>query len=119
MAETIRAGIEAVPRGQTEAARSLGMSKTRTMFTIILPQAFRIIIPPLTNELVLLIKDTSLFFVLGSTPGSKELTKFSRDFMNSTKNATPLTVAAIVYLIITLPLTFLVRRLERSAARAR
>lgn len=119
MAETIRAGVEAVPKGQTEAARSLGMSQTRTMFTIILPQAFRIIIPPLTNELVLLIKDTSLFFVLGSTPDTKELTKFARDFLNSTKNATPLTVVAIVYLIITIPLTFMVRRLEKSAARAR
>lgn len=119
MAETIRAGIEAVPKGQIEAARSLGMSQTRTMFTITLPQAFRIIIPPLTNEMVLLIKDTSLFFVLGSTPGTKELTKFARDFLNSTKNATPLTVAAIVYLIITLPLTYMVRRLEKSAARAR
>ena len=119
MAETIRAGIEAVPKGQTEAARSLGMSQTRTMFTIILPQAFRIIIPPLTNELVLLIKDTSLFFILGSTPGTKELTKFARDFMNAERNATPLTVVAILYLLITLPLTFLVRRLERSAAKAR
>lgn len=119
MAETIRAGIEAVPRGQTEAARSIGMSQTRTMFTIVLPQAFRIIIPPLTNELVLLIKDTSLFFILGSTPGSKELTKFARDFMTSSRNATPLTVAAVLYLLITLPLTFLVRRLERSAAKSR
>jgi len=119
MAETIRAGIEAVPKGQVEAARSLGMSKTRTMFTIVLPQAFRIIIPPLTNELVLLIKDTSLFFILGTTPQTKELTKFARDFMSTSRNATPLTVVAIIYLIITLPLTFLVRRLERSAARAR
>lgn len=119
MAETIRAGIEAVPKGQAEAARSLGMSQSRTMFTIILPQAFRIIIPPLTNELVLLIKDTSLFFILGSTPGTKELTKFARDFMNAERNATPLTVVAVLYLLITLPLTFLVRRLERSAAKAR
>lgn len=119
MAETIRAGIEAVPPGQAEAARSIGMSPMRTMFTIVLPQAFRIIIPPLTNELVLLIKDTSLFFVLGSTPFTKELTKFSRDFMTSSRNATPLTVAAILYLLITLPLTFLVRRLERSAAKSR
>ncbi len=119
MAETIRAGIEAVPKGQTEAARSIGMSSSRTMFSIILPQAFRIIIPPLTNELVLLIKDTSLFFVLGSTPATKELTKFSRDFMTSARNATPLTVAAIVYLLITLPLTYVVRRLERSAAKGR
>jgi polar amino acid transport system permease protein len=119
MAETIRAGIEAVPRGQVEAARSLGMSRTRTMFSIVLPQAFRIIIPPLTNEMVLLIKDTSLFFVLGTTPMTKELTKFARDFMIDIRNATPLTVAAIVYLVITLPLTYLVRRLERRAAVSR
>jgi len=119
MAETIRAGIEAVPKGQAEAARSIGMSRFQTMVTIILPQAFRIIIPPLTNELVLLIKDTSLFFILGSTPMSKELTKFSRDFMSFERNPTPLTVAAIMYLLITLPLTFLVRRLEKSAAKAK
>jgi polar amino acid transport system permease protein len=119
MAETIRAGIEAVPRGQREAARSLGMSANRTMFTIVLPQAFRIVIPPLTNEMVLLIKDTSLFFVLGTTPLTKELTKFARDFMVEIRNATPLTVAALVYLAITLPLTWLVRRLEKRAAVSR
>lgn len=119
MAETIRAGVEAVPKGQTEAARSLGMSKNRTMFTIVLPQAFRIIIPPLTNELVLLIKDTSLFFVLGTTPQTKELTKFARDFMVSSRNATPLMVVAMAYLVITLPLTYLVRRMERNAGKSR
>ena len=116
MAETIRAGIQAVPHGQTEAARSLGMTPGTAMLYITLPQAFRIIIPPLTNELVLLIKDTSLFFVLGSTPTSKELTKFARDFMTESRNATPLIVVSIVYLIITLPLTYLVRRLESKAA---
>jgi len=114
MAETIRAGIQAVPRGQLEAARSLGMSSGTAMTYIILPQAFRIIIPPLTNEMVLLIKDTSLLFVLGTTPVTKELTKFARDFMNTNQNATPLTVVALVYLAITLPLTFLVRKLERK-----
>jgi polar amino acid transport system permease protein len=119
MAETIRAGIEAVPRGQMEAARSLGMSSGTAMARIVLPQAFRIIIPPLTNELVLLIKDTSLFFVLGSTIVSKELTKFGRDFMNTKFNGTPLVVIALVYLIITLPLTRLVAQLEKRAARAR
>ena len=119
MAETIRAGVLAVPRGQTEAARSLGMSSSRALGSIVLPQAFRIIIPPLTNEFVLLIKDTSLLFVLGTTPLTKELTKFARDFMTTTRNATPLTVAAIVYLLITLPLTYLVRRLERRAAVSR
>ncbi len=119
MAETIRAGIEAVPRGQMEAARSLGMSQSRAMVSIVLPQAFRIIIPPLTNELVLLIKDTSLFFVLGATPFTRELTSFSRYVLSLRRNGTPLTVIAVVYLIITLPLTALVRRLERRTARAR
>jgi len=115
MAETIRAGIEAVPSGQMEAARSLGMSRGTAMAYIILPQAFRIIIPPLTNELVLLIKDTSLLFVIGTTTASKELTKFARDFMTNTQNATPLAVVAAVYLLITLPLTWVVRKLEKSA----
>ena len=81
------------------------MSQTRTMFTIILPQAFRIIIPPLTNELVLLIKDTR-FLHLGLHAGHERTTKFARDFMNAERNATPLTVVAILYLLITLPLTF-------------
>lgn len=119
MAETIRAGIEAVPRGQMEAARSLGMSRGTAMAFIVLPQAFRVIIPPLTNELVLLIKDTSLFFVLGTTVVTKELTKFGRDLMNTTFNGTPLIVIALVYLIITLPMTRLVAQLEKRAARAR
>ena len=119
MAETIRAGIQAVPRGQMEAARSLGMSASTAMTYIILPQAFRIIIPPLTNELVLLIKDTSLLFVVGTTPVSKELTKFGRDFMNLNANATPLAVIALVYLIITLPMTSLVRQLEKKAGKGR
>jgi len=119
MAETIRAGIEAVPRGQMEAARSLGMSRATAMAFIVLPQAFRVIIPPLTNELVLLIKDTSLFFVLGTTVVTKELTKFGRDLMNTTFNGTPLIVIALVYLIITLPMTRLVAQLEKRAARAR
>lgn len=114
MAETIRSGIQAVPKGQMEAAQSLGLSWTKAMRFIVLPQALRITIPPLTNELVLLIKDTSLLFVVGTTPATKELTKFGRDFMTTTINATPLTVIAFVYLLITLPLTFLVRRLEKS-----
>lgn len=119
MAETIRAGIEAVPNGQSEAARSLGMRPGHAMFSIVLPQAFRIIIPPLTNEFVLLIKDTSLLFVVGTTPLTRELTKYSRDVVTEQRNATPFIVAAFIYLVITLPLTFLVRRLEKRGARGR
>ena len=67
MAETMRAGIQAVPKGQMEAARSLGMSHGRAMISIVIPQAFRIILPPLTNELILLTKDSSLVYLLGVT----------------------------------------------------
>jgi len=119
MAETIRAGIQAVPKGQMEAARTLGMSYTWAMISIILPQAFRIVIPPLTNEIVLLTKDTSLAYVLGVTAGTIELTKFSGDVLNQRVNPTPLVVAGLLYLAITLPLSQLVRRLELRAARAR
>lgn len=119
MAETIRAGIEAVPRGQMEAARSLGMSYPKAMSFIVVPQAFRIIIPPLTNELISLIKDTSLLFVLGTTAETIEVTQFARDTVGRTFNATPLTAAALVYLAVTVPLTRLVGVMERRARRAR
>ncbi len=119
MAETIRAGIQAVPKGQSEAARSLGMNGSWTTISVVLPQAFRIVIPPLTNELVILIKDTSLLFVIGLAASERELTTFSRDAMSSTQNSSPLVAAAAVYLIITLPLTRLVARLERRTQRAR
>jgi polar amino acid transport system permease protein len=119
MAETIRAGIEAVPKGQWEAARTLGMSHGRAMISIIIPQAFRIVIPPLTNEVILLTKDSSLAYVLGVTASSVEITKLSNDVLNLTTNATPLVVAALMYLAITLPLSQLVRRMELRTARAR
>ncbi|MBM9468293.1 amino acid ABC transporter permease [Nakamurella sp. YIM 132084] len=119
MSETIRAGIQAVPRGQVEAARTLGMSPARTMVTIVLPQAFRIVIPPLTNEIILLTKDSSLVYVLGVTAGQVELTKFSRDMLNTTVNSTPLLIGGLLYLCITLPLSQLVRRLEIRHAKAR
>lgn len=119
MAETLRAGIEAVPKGQVEAARSLGMSQGRAMASIVIPQAFRIIIPPLTNEAVLLIKDTSLLVFAGSQPVQVELTKFARDGLNSNGNATPLIVGGLLYLAITLPMTQLVAVLERRNNLAR
>jgi polar amino acid transport system permease protein len=119
MAETIRAGIQAVPKGQLEAARTLGMSHTRAMISIVLPQAFRIVIPPLTNEIILLTKDTSLVYVLGVTSTTIELTKFAGDTLNTRVNPTPLVVAGLLYLVITLPLSQLVRGLERRAGRER
>lgn len=119
MAETIRAGIQAVPKGQAEAARSLGMSPMKTMFWVVLPQGFRIIIPPMTNEFVLLLKDTSLLFIAGSTPLTKELTTFARDGLTTHASATPFVMAALLYLMVTIPLTRFVAWIERRMARER
>ncbi|WTU54434.1 amino acid ABC transporter permease [Streptomyces sp. NBC_00056] len=119
MAETIRAGIQAVPRGQMEAARTLGMSHARAMWSIVIPQAFRIIVPPLTNELVLLFKDSSLVLFLGVSLQTRELTKFGRDLASETANTTPIFVAGLCYLLITVPLGYVVRRLEAGHAKAR
>jgi polar amino acid transport system permease protein len=119
MAETIRAGIQAVPKGQMEAARSLGMSHARAMFSVVVPQAFRIILPPLTNELILLTKDSSLIYILGLAIDGYELTKWGREGMNSHANLTPIIVIGFCYLLITVPLSILVRRMEAKAERAR
>jgi polar amino acid transport system permease protein len=119
MAETIRAGIQAVPRGQMEAARSLGFSHTRAMVSIIIPQAFRIVIPPLTNELVLLFKDSSLVLFLGVTLEERELAKFGRDLASQTANSTPILVAGLCYLLVTVPLGYVVRRMEGHAGETR
>ena len=119
LAETIRAGIEAVPRGQVEAARSLGMTAGQTMRSIVLPQAFRVILPPLTNELVLLLKDTSLLAILGVSIGERELTTWGRTMSNSIGNYTPLMAAAVCYLVITIPLSQLVKYVERRTSAGR
>jgi polar amino acid transport system permease protein len=115
-AEIIRAGIEAVPKGQREAARSLGMPHLTTTIHIILPQAIRIVIPPITNEFVLLLKDTSLLYAIGTTVQTRELTTFGRNGMTTYASSTPLVFAAILYLVITIPLTYLVGRLEKKMA---
>ncbi|MGW0211941.1 amino acid ABC transporter permease [Streptomyces sp. NPDC003233] len=115
MAETFRAGIQAVPKGQTEAARSLGFSPARAMISIIIPQAFRIILPPLTNELIMLFKDSSLVLLLGVTLEERELSKYGRDLASTTANSTPILVAGLCYLLVTIPLGFVARRLEAKA----
>jgi polar amino acid transport system permease protein len=114
IAETLRAGIQAVPRGQVEAARSLGMSPTRTLVSVVIPQAFRIVLPPMTNELILLTKDTSLISVVGLLPAQFDLTKIGRDMLNSaTGGLTALFVVGACYLVITIPLGLVARWLER------
>ncbi len=115
MAETIRAGIQAVPKGQVEAARSLGMSSGATLRRVVIPQAFRIILPPMTNEAVLLLKDTSLTFALGLAVVDFELTKVGRNALSQAGGGlTALVLVGLMYLIITIPLSSLTRWLERK-----
>ncbi|MFC6082864.1 amino acid ABC transporter permease [Sphaerisporangium aureirubrum] len=119
MAETLRAGLQAVPRGQTEAARSLGMSHSRSMISVVIPQAIRIVIPPTTNQFVSLLKDSSLVLFLGVSGEYVELTKFGNDLASTTSNATPILVVGLTYLLVTIPLGYLAGRLERRQGKGR
>ena len=110
VSEIFRAGIESIEKGQLEAARSLGMSYVQTMIYVIIPQTIRRVLPPLTNELVALIKDSSLLSVIAIA----ELLRTSKEMMTWKLNPSSLTAAAIIYLIITLPLTRLVGYLEKK-----
>lgn len=112
-AETIRGGILSVPRGQVEAARSLGMSSALTMRRIILPQALRLIIPPLGNNFVILIKDTSLV----STITLVELTLTAQRLIGSTyKPFEMYLMAALLYAVLTTGASFMLKQLESRMA---
>ena len=110
VAEIVRGGIEAVPRGQSEAARSLGMSEFQAMRHVVLPQALRSTSPSLAGQFINLVKDSSLVSVMALT----DLTKAGREVVSSTFS--PFEVwfcVALLYLALTGSLSFLVRRLER------
>ncbi|MDP9227571.1 MAG: amino acid ABC transporter permease [Actinomycetota bacterium] len=107
MAEVYRAGIEAVPHGQMEAARSLGMSHGEAMRQVIVPQAVRKVIPPLLNDFIALMKDTSLVSVIGFV----EVVQFGRDVQSETFNSTALTFGAVLFLLVTIPMARLVDRM--------
>jgi His/Glu/Gln/Arg/opine family amino acid ABC transporter permease subunit len=112
-AEVFRAGIQSLERGQYEAARSLGMSYVQAMRYAIVPQAVRRVIPPLMNEFVILIKDTALVFGLGLVESEFDIFTVAREGQAATFNATFFTVAAIAYLVVTLPLIRLVNAVEK------
>jgi polar amino acid transport system permease protein len=114
VAEIFRAGIQSVERGQMEAARGLGMPYRAAMRYVVVPQAFRRVIPPLVNEFIALLKDSSLVSALGATVASRELLRVARDAYSQSANATPFVAASLIYLLMTLPLTRLVGRLERG-----
>ena len=114
MCEIFRAGIQSIPKGQFEASRSLGMNAVQTMFSVIIPQTVRRVIPTMTSEFILLYKDTSLLAAVGVM----ELMLYARSVVANTGNMTPYIVAAIFYLIVTLPLIRVVTVLEKRLALA-
>jgi polar amino acid transport system permease protein len=110
-AEVYRAGIEAIPRGQMEAARSLGMSHFQAMRHVVVPQAITKIPAPMLNELISLLKDTTLVSVIALS----EAVLVSREVLSERLNSSAMTLTAIFFLIIILPLARLVDKLiERN-----
>ena len=112
LCEIFRAGIQSIPAGQNEAARSLGMNAVQTMLFIIIPQTFRNVLPTMTSEFILLYKDTSLLAAVGVM----EIIMYAKTIVATTGSITPYVVAALFYLLITLPLARLVANLENKLA---
>ena len=111
--EIVRAGIQSIHRGQTEAARSLGMSYGQSMLHIILPQALRRILPPLAGQFISLIKDSSLLGIIAI----RELTKAAREAVSASLQPFEVyLLAAVLYLVLTFTLSMLVQRLEKRMA---
>ncbi|SDB32673.1 amino acid ABC transporter membrane protein, PAAT family (TC 3.A.1.3.-) [Desulfonatronum thiosulfatophilum] len=109
MGEVFRAGIESIDHGQSEAARSLGFNRTQTMFYVILPQAWRTILPPVGNEFIALLKDSSLVSILAVS----DILRRGREFASVTFNYfETYTMVALVYLVITLLLSKIVSTME-------
>jgi len=114
-AEIFRAGIEAIPSGQFEASSALGLSGRSTMMDIILPQAIRIVIPPLTNNCINVMKDTALASVVAMPDLLKQATQAQA--LNA--NPTPLIGAALIYIALLWPMVAVVARLEKHYSRGK
>lgn len=113
--EIFRAGIQGVDIGQTEAGRSLGLSKAQTLIKIVLPQAVKTALPTYTSEFIVLIKETSVASFIAAT----DLTKAGDMIRNATYNAwIPLLTCAVIYLCLTLGLTKLFAILEKRLAKS-
>jgi His/Glu/Gln/Arg/opine family amino acid ABC transporter permease subunit len=114
-AEIFRAGIEAIPHGQFEASAALGLSNRHTMVDVILPQAIRIVIPPLTNNCINVMKDTAL----ASVVAMPDLLKQATQAQALAANPTPLIGAALIYVVLLWPMVAVVARLEKHFSRGK
>ena len=111
-AEIFRSGIQSIERGQYEAAKCLGFSYIQTMRRIIIPQMIKRVLPPISNETITLVKDTSLIYVLAMN----DLLRVARSIVQREFDMTPFIIAGIFYLCITLVLTAIFKNLEKKYA---
>ena len=109
-AEIYRSGIESMPVGQYEAAKVLGFNKVQTFFKIILPQVIKRILPPVTNETITLVKDTSLAFVIAVT----EMFTIAKQISAKEANVMPLMVAGLFYFVFNYVVAFIMERIEKK-----
>ncbi len=108
-AEIFRAGIQAIPRGQYEAAKALGLKHWQMMRHVIFPQVLRVVLPPISNETINLVKDTSLIYILAMN----DLLRVARTIVQREFDMTPFVIAAIFYLAMTAVLTWIFKKLEQ------
>ncbi|MCU1681595.1 MAG: amino acid transporter permease [Amycolatopsis sp.] len=111
--EIFRSGIQSIEKGQLEAARALGMSYSRSMLLVVIPQGVRRVLPALVNQVIALVKDSSLVFFLGLLVDQRELFRIGQDAASTTGNQSALVAAGVFYLIITIPLTHLVNYIDK------
>jgi polar amino acid transport system permease protein len=112
--EIFRSGIQSIDKGQLEASRALGMSYTKSMLLVIIPQGVRRVLPALVNQFIALVKDSSLVYVLGLLSGQRELFRIGQDLAANTGNLSPLVAAGVFFLVITVPLTHLVNYIDKK-----
>ena len=108
-AEIFRAGIQAIPRGQYEAAKALGLKHWQMMRHVIFPQVLRVVLPPISNETINLVKDTSLIYILAMN----DLLRVARTIVQREFDMTPFVIAGAFYLAMTAVLTWVFKKLEQ------
>lgn len=117
--EIFRSGIQSVEKGQLEASRALGFSYGSAMSLIVIPQGIRRVLPALVNQLIHLIKDSSLIYLLGLLASQREIFRIGNDAAANTGNLSPLVAAGLLYLLLTVPLTHVVNFMDKRMREGR
>jgi polar amino acid transport system permease protein len=117
--EIFRSGIQSVDKGQLEASRALGFSYGSAMILVVIPQGIRRVLPALVNQLIALIKESSLVYLLGVTATQREIYRVANDSAANSGNMSPLIAAGVLYLCMTVPLTHLVNFIDNRMRNGR